>query len=543
MRPQFLVLLSALLGAASVSRGQDSAGGAARAAGNSPNGPVAERTEIAIPVGVLQRYVGTYVGAGGMENSIALLGDQLTTQLDGQPHIAIFPESETRFFLKVAEAEVEFATSGKGLVTALTIHQGGHDLTMVRENSSMQPERADSDGDGRMLLATASNWVAQWDAEKWSDCWNASSPQFRNASTLDKWSENAKKAHSRLGKVLNRKMSAVAGPLRSEGKPPSDVASMATVTYDLSCEKAGPCSESVVLAMAPDGTWGIIGHHVRPKPSAASSNRIGPRPTYAELAYAEQSPAEKLDLYLPTAHGTLAPVVIWIHGGGFTVGDKGSMPRQNFGPAPKPTSVMGPYQIQVPDVATLTAKGYAVVSLNYRLGASMFAGALPALMDGKAAVRFLRANADKYHLDAGKFAVWGNSAGGYMAAMLGVTGDQATVFDDPSLGNAGVSSAVQAVVVWYGAEDRLPDPELSIVHYLPTARMLPPFRIVNGDADMVISPAQAGRLHEALVKAGATSTLTILPGAGHEDPAYMATQMIPTFTFLDHTFMRESSRP
>jgi predicted esterase len=96
---------------------------------------------------------------------------------------------------------------------------------------------------------------------------------------------------------------------------------------------------------------------------------------------------------------------------------------------------------------------------------------------------------------------------------------------------------VQAVVVWYGAEDRLPDPELSIVHYLSKAKILPPFRIVNGDADQVISPAQAQRLNEELTKAGAISTLTILAGAGHEDPAYMATQMVPTFAFLDHTFV------
>jgi acetyl esterase/lipase len=271
---------------------------------------------------------------------------------------------------------------------------------------------------------------------------------------------------------------------------------------------------------------------------AAPANRIGPRPTFADLAYANKSPAEKLDLYLPPPSGAPAPLVIWIHGGGFMVGDKKSMPRQNFGPAPKPTSMMGPYQIQVPDVAALTAKGYAVASLNYRLGVSMFAGAYPALRDGKAAVRFLRANADKYHLDSGKFAAWGNSAGGYMAAMLGVTGDQATAFDDPSLGNADVSSAVQAVVVWYGAEDRLPDPELNVAHYLSKAKVLPVFRIVNGDADQLISPAQARRLNEALTEAGAISTLTILPGVGHEDPAYMATQMVPTFVFIDHTFGR-----
>jgi acetyl esterase/lipase len=262
-------------------------------------------------------------------------------------------------------------------------------------------------------------------------------------------------------------------------------------------------------------------------------------PTITDLSYAEKSPMEKLDLYLPAQQSSLAPVVIWIHGGGFMVGDKSEMPRRNFGPPPEPVGRRGPYQIQVPDVAALTAKGYAVVSINYRLGTSMGAAAVPAVQDGKAAVRFLRANAAKYHLDPGKFAVWGDSAGGYMAAMLGTTGDQPTIFDDPSLGNADVSSAVQAAVVWFGAEDRFYNLDLHIDHYLPTAKSLPAFKIANGDADLVISPAQAQRLQDALTKAGATSTLTILHGAGHADPAYMKTQMIPTFAFLDKTFGRK----
>jgi acetyl esterase/lipase len=221
-----------------------------------------------------------------------------------------------------------------------------------------------------------------------------------------------------------------------------------------------------------------------------------------------------------------------------TVGDKRSMPRRDFGPAPKPTGRNGPFQIQVPDVDALTAKGYAVVSLNYRLGISFLTGARSAVCDAKAAVRFLRANAIKYNLAPNQFAVWGNSAGGYMAAMLGVTGDQPSVFDDPALGNDTVSSAVQAVVVWYGAEDRLPLPKLRIASYLPTAKTIPPFMIGNGDMDPVISTGMAQRLQRALINAGARSTLTILKGAGHEDPAFMATQMLPTFAFLDNTFGR-----
>jgi len=273
-------------------------------------------------------------------------------------------------------------------------------------------------------------------------------------------------------------------------------------------------------------------------PLLTSQGRPLLRPTYADLAYGNKSRFEKLDLYLPLHGISPAPLVIWIHGGGLSVGDKRSMPQRHFGPAPKPTGRYGPYQIQVPDVNALTNKGYAVVSLNYRLGFSMVFAAKPAIQDCKAAIRFLRTNAGKYRLDPDKFAVWGNSAGGYMAAMLGVTGDQLTEFDDPSFTNADVSSAVQAVVVWYGAEDRMPGEKLSITHYLSTAKVLPAFMIANGDADPVVSSIRAQRLQDALITAGAKSTLTILHGAGHEDPAFMATQMLPTFSFLDKTFGR-----
>ena len=262
------------------------------------------------------------------------------------------------------------------------------------------------------------------------------------------------------------------------------------------------------------------------------------QPTVADVAYASQSPAEKLDLYLPKAAAAPSPLVIWIHGGGFRLGDKRSIRRRTSGPPPIPVGRDGPYQIQVPDVVALTARGYAVAAINYRLGPSMGADAVAAIQDGKAAVRFLRANAGNFHIDPGKFAVWGDSAGGYMAAMLGATGDQRTVFDAPALGNATTSSAVQAVVVWFGAEDRLPGPDLSVAAHLPAAGTLPPFMIANGDADPIISSEQALRLHAALLSAGASATLTILRGAGHEDPAFMATQMRPTFEFLDRTFGR-----
>lgn len=295
---------------------------------------------------------------------------------------------------------------------------------------------------------------------------------------------------------------------------------------------------AVALASLFSWTAAMAGSSDAPAPAPAGhADWPEIHPSITNLAYADKSPAEKLDLYLPAAGNAPAPLVIWIHGGAFMVGDKKSMPRHDFGPPPKPTGMFGPFQIQVPNAAALVAKGYAVASLNYRLAKSFMEGALPGVQDGKAAVRFLRANAGKYNLDPNRFAVWGNSAGGYMAAIIGVTGDQPTIFDDPALGDTNISSAVQACIIWYGAEDRLP-PKLQIATYLPTAKVLPTFLIANGDADQIISAAAARRLNDALQKAGAKSSLTILPGAGHEDPAYMKTQMTPCFDFLDDVLRR-----
>lgn len=298
-------------------------------------------------------------------------------------------------------------------------------------------------------------------------------------------------------------------------------------------------------------------------PLAAMAN--GKRPTVADVAYAPLSPQQTLDLYLPDDAGP-SPVVVWLHGGGFVGGDKNLLSRANTRlPAGAKFD-----QIQVPDVRGLTARGYAVVGLNYRTASSLHtredrrSTLIQAARDGKAAIRFLRANAAAYHLDPRRIAVWGNSAGGYIAAMLGATGDQQTIFDDPALGNADVSSAVQAVIDWFGpmdyvtfsaqiaanpacadpgwqpyAEDEIEaERQYSPLTYLPTARILPPFRIANGDGDCQVAWEQSKELYDALTALQARVTLTILTGAGHEDPAFMRTQMVPSFAFLDAAFDR-----
>jgi hypothetical protein len=98
-----------------------------------------------------------------------------------------------------------------------------------------------------------------------------------------------------------------------------------------------------------------------PSPDSSGYQYSQPiEPTFSDISYATLSPSEKFDFYLPAARDRPAPLIIWIHGGAFSVGDKRPMLRRNFGPSPKPIGPMGPYQIQVPDVAALTPKGYSV---------------------------------------------------------------------------------------------------------------------------------------------------------------------------------------
>ena len=128
----------------------------------------------------------------------------------------------------------------------------------------------------------------------------------------------------------------------------------------------------------------------------------------------------------------LSPYWGQIHGGGFEFGDKRDIHLQPF--------LEG------------IAKGYAVVSINYRLsGEAIFPAAVE---DVKAAVRWIRANSVAYHFDSNRIAACGGSAGGNLAAMIGVTG-KTRDFDNPLLGNIEFSSEVQAAIDWFGPMDFL----------------------------------------------------------------------------------------
>lgn len=143
------------------------------------------------------------------------------------------------------------------------------------------------------------------------------------------------------------------------------------------------------------------------------------------------NPAHTLDIALPAQGDGPFPVIVFIHGGGFYYGYKHNVHT-------------------APAWSTVPASGFALVSIDYRLTPE---APWPAqIYDCKAAIRFLREKGGEYGLDTCRIGVWGNSAGGMLAANLAATGD-VPAFEDRSMGCAQQSSAVDAACVWYGIYD------------------------------------------------------------------------------------------
>jgi hypothetical protein len=92
-----------------------------------------ERKSIAVPAAVLKQFVGVYELAPGVDVTMTLEGDQLMTQITGQPKFPLFAETETRFFLKVVDAQVDFVKDASGAVTHIILHQGGRDHEAARK--------------------------------------------------------------------------------------------------------------------------------------------------------------------------------------------------------------------------------------------------------------------------------------------------------------------------------------------------------------------------------------------------------------------------
>ena len=154
---------------------------------------------------------------------------------------------------------------------------------------------------------------------------------------------------------------------------------------------------------------------------------------YENVPYSEISEADYLNLYVPDDVED-PPLLILVHGGGFVSNDCTS--RQ--------TRLMYEY---------FRANGYACASINYRLADEAIYPA--AVEDVKAAVKFLRANAERYSYDPERFVLWGESAGGYLATMVAVCGEDeyngVPFIGENELGD--VSAQVSALVDFYGVID------------------------------------------------------------------------------------------
>jgi acetyl esterase/lipase len=259
---------------------------------------------------------------------------------------------------------------------------------------------------------------------------------------------------------------------------------------------------------------------------------------WLDVPYAHSSPNQCLDIYLPDEEEGPFPVIAVIHGGAFMMGNKRDVQ-------------------QLPMLEGLK-RGYAVVCIEYRLsGETIF----PAqILDCKAAIRFIRANAQKYGFDPRRIAAWGGSAGGHLSSLVG-TSAGVKELEDLSMGSPAEDCSVQAVVDWYGpTEDFLkmdeelktsgcgvPDhsapesPESMLLGSLITevpelvrkaspmtyvSAKTPPFLIQHGLLDQLVPVQQSFNFAAAIEKAAGKERviLELLPGVYHADPAFETPQ-------------------
>lgn len=247
----------------------------------------------------------------------------------------------------------------------------------------------------------------------------------------------------------------------------------------------------------------------------------GNRSLYTSIAVPETAPPSPM------------PVVVYIHGGGWNHGTR----KDSLG------TICG----------YVREKGYIGVTLDYRLTPE---APFPAqIEDVKLAIRYLRANADKYYIDTDRIGVWGVSAGAHLAALLGTSGDH------PELEGMGgwqeYSDKVQAVVDNYGPTDitsKQAADNSSVIALLggktpaevpELAKMVmpgtfvspdnPPFIIRHGDADPTVPYTDSVSFSKQLQAAGVYCDFQIVPGARHGFKWHTQEQQIADeeWAFLD----------
>jgi len=229
-----------------------------------------------------------------------------------------------------------------------------------------------------------------------------------------------------------------------------------------------------------------------------------------------------VDLYMPAGNAP-RPLIIYIHGGGWVGGH---------------TRHSGALSDFPRVLARLAGEGFVVASLEYRLsGEAPFPAAL---QDARAALRFLRANAAKYHIDPARVGVWGGSAGGHLAALVATSCGDTSLDPAPAAGTAPPlpgSECVQAAVTWYGVFDFAPmvarqgnGSELkflgcngpcdakavaraSPVTYIGAGD--PPFLLIHGEKDGTVDVSQSHLAEARLRAAGVPVSAIYIPDVDH----------------------------
>jgi len=259
---------------------------------------------------------------------------------------------------------------------------------------------------------------------------------------------------------------------------------------------------------------------------AESARTTAPAASLRELTAGEQVTIrycnnQEARIIEPAAFHGPAPAAVYVHGGSWVSGDydTGGFIINSIGPA-------------------LAARGFVVVSLNYRLGPR---GRWPdQIVDVKCAIRYLRANARRFHIDRAEIGAWGQSAGGHLVALLATAGRSAG-WDIGAYGNE--SSGVQAVVDMAGPSDlltmgdqgdavlvaetfisllgRAPNTQLGadLRKASPTTYVKkgdPPFLILDSNNDEIVDPEQSNELAWDLGLAGVPHELVTVFDGGHE---------------------------
>lgn len=228
------------------------------------------------------------------------------------------------------------------------------------------------------------------------------------------------------------------------------------------------------------------------------------------VSYDDRYASTVLDVYLPDDGLDGRPAVMYVHGGGWSIGSRSH---------------------HVDHARRLAASGYVVVSIDYRLSGEAIYPA--AIQDSLCALAFVRANATTWGLDPGRVAVTGYSAGGHLVSMLGVAWDVPELQPDcaaataPAAPDAVISGAGpedlrgawgenDAIVEFLGVTEAEDPARYATASPITHARAdAPPFLFVHGSDDWFVPIEQSRDMRDALRAEGVDARLLELGGVGH----------------------------